>query len=97
VANEAEWAEMKAIPMLSNLVSVKHFGQTKTMAKNESGAPLQWTAKIPGIHSFLYIDGRKVDCGKEVAGRSPYSFYTLVLREGESATVSVAPESFKQL
>lgn len=91
MADGAAWAEMKHIPLLSNQIGVKHFGRSKTTAINESGGSINWTAKIPGIHSYLYIDGRKTACKKVGTGRQPYSYLTLTLKEGDSATVSISP------
>ncbi len=97
LAKEADWAELKHVPLLSNKVSVKHLGRSMTMAKNESGDSVHWTAKIPGVHSFLFLDGQKTDCSIGGADQHTYSYLTLTLKAGESATVSIDPPTIEQL
>ncbi|MGB5371168.1 MAG: hypothetical protein WBN18_12130, partial [Flavobacteriaceae bacterium] len=91
LAKEADWAELKHVPLLSNKVSVKHFGRATTTAKNESGGTVGWTAKIPGVHSFLFLDGQKTECGIGGADQHAYSYLSLTLKAGKSATVSIDP------
>jgi hypothetical protein len=93
VAKDDDWAELKHVPLLSNKVSVKHVGRSMTMAKNEGSGAVGWTAKIPGVHSFLFLDGQKTDCSIGGTDQLPYSYLTLTLKAGASATVSIDPPS----
>ncbi len=97
LAKEADWAELKHVPLVSNKVSVKHLGRSLTMAKNESGDSVHWTAKIPGVHSFLFLDGHKTDCSIGGTDQHAYSYLTLTLKAGESATVSIDPPAIEKL
>ena len=81
---------MKFIPIINNKISVKHFGNYKTIANNESGGDLNWTARIPGNHEYLYVNGHKRDC-KTVDTNLPYSYCTISLKEGDEVIVSIAP------
>ncbi len=89
--NENEWVEIQNVPLLTNKVSVKHYGTSKSVASNESGEPITWQAKISGIHQFLYVNGNKTKCHTETNTSQPYSYYTVLLNEGGQATVSATP------
>lgn len=86
-----EWAEMMNVPLLSNKVGVEHFGKTKTIAHNINGGTIKWTAKMPGLHEFLFVNGKKTSCTIENNGQQPYSYLTIDLKEYEKATVSTTP------
>ncbi|MCK0192865.1 hypothetical protein [Arenibacter sp. F20364] len=86
-----DWAEMKSLPLLSNKVTVKHYGKSKTEVNNLSGGTLNWTAKIPGIHEFLFLNGEKTNCTTVVNKRQQYSYITVALIDGTSAAVSTNP------
>jgi hypothetical protein len=86
-----EWAEMMNVPLLSNKVGVEHFGKTKTIAHNINGGTIKWTAKMPGLHEFLFVNGKKTSCTIENNGQQPYSYLTLDLKEYEKATVTTTP------
>jgi hypothetical protein len=88
---DLEWAEMANIPLLSNTISVKHFGKTKTIAQNTYGATIKWTAKIPDIHEFLYVNGEKTTSTQVSSSMQPYSYVTLDLKQNATATVSINP------
>ena len=88
---EENWVEMKNIPLLSNLVTVKHFGNAKTKVTNVSGNPIKWSAGIPGTYEFLYINGRKTKCMAGAHNRQPYVYTIIEVKEGEEVTVSVTP------
>lgn len=88
---DLEWAQMDNVPLLSNTISVKHFGKTKTIAQNTYGATIKWTAKIPGTHEFLYVNGIKTTSAQVASGTLPYVFVTIDLEQNATATVSVNP------
>ncbi|PHQ61256.1 MAG: hypothetical protein COC08_05645 [Maribacter sp.] len=85
---DTDWAEMNNIPLLSNKITVKHYGKTKTTVTNLSGGPIKWSAQIPGTHAFLYVNGHKTNCTSVYTGKHAYSYRTLTLNEGGEATVS---------
>ncbi len=85
---EENWVEMQNIPLLSNLVTVKHFGNTKTIATNVSGGTIKWSASLPGTQDFLYINGRKTEGIAGDNSRQPYTFTVIELKEGDEVTVA---------
>jgi hypothetical protein len=91
IAKEEDWAVLEDIPLLSNKVSVKHYGTSTTIATNVSGPPIAWLAKMPGVHAFLYVNGRKVKCHSINSGKNPYASYTVLLNEGDEVSVSIDP------
>jgi hypothetical protein len=84
----SEWAELQQVPLLSNLVSVKHVGQQKTTVINEKGPDLEWMAQIPGSHSFLLVNGVKKKCKQSNITGQIYSYVTVDLPIGKTMTVS---------
>ncbi|MEQ8219187.1 MAG: hypothetical protein RH981_13195 [Arenibacter sp.] len=90
---DLEWAEMDNVPLLSNKIGVKHFGRTKTIAHNISGETIKWTAKIPGIHEFLYVNGEKTSSTQVAHDMLPYTYITIDLKKNAIATVSTTPQT----
>lgn len=88
-ATENDWAEMNDIPVLSNQISVKHVGNTKTIFTNQAGASLTWSARMPGTHAFLFVNGKKKKCAQGSDHGRPYSYCNVGVKEGNSVTVSV--------
>jgi len=91
--NDEEWAEMSNIPVRSNRIGIKHFGRTKTIAHNINGATIKWSAKIPGVHESLFVNGKETSCNTVTDGLQPYSYLTIDLKEDEKVTVSTTPLS----
>jgi hypothetical protein len=58
---KTKWAELTALPIRANDVSVRHDGLTKTTFSNVSGPSLIWNACFQGSHSKLLVDGREVE------------------------------------
>jgi len=83
-----DWAEMKELPVLSNLISVKHEALTTSLT-NHRGAPLTWRACLPGNQDYLYVNGRKRKCDKGIDHGKSYASLTLVVKPGEVLRVSV--------
>ncbi|WP_149304819.1 hypothetical protein [Pareuzebyella sediminis] len=84
---EIDWAEMKYVPILSNRISVRHEGKSRTIVTNESGATIYWKPKVSGSYEYLYLNGKRTNCTQEREGENPYSYVTIALHEGESITM----------
>ncbi|MDX1769434.1 MAG: hypothetical protein R3294_15380, partial [Arenibacter troitsensis] len=69
------------------------FGKTKTIAHNINGENIKWTAKIPGTHEFLFVNGEKTASTQVANGMLPYSYITIDLEKNDTATVSTTPQS----
>ncbi len=88
---QKDWAQMKNIPILSNKITITHEGNSKTVATNQKGPSIQWTAKIPGRHEYLYVNNNKVKCMQTEKNGSVISHCSVTLEKGEQSIVSKNP------
>ena len=88
---EEDWAEMRNIPLLSNKVTVKHYGKSKTTVTNVSGESVKWSAQLQGSHENLYVNGKKISSDVKDKNGQPYSYFVITLNKGDEVTVSVNP------
>ena len=86
-----DWAEMKNIPLLSNKLTVKHYGMSKTTATNVSGQSVKWSAQMQGTHEILYVNGKKTDSFVVDNNGQPYSYTLLTINKGDEVTVAINP------
>jgi len=91
LTDNRDWAEMNNIPLLSNEITVKHYGTSKTIVTNLSGESIKWNAQFSGTHEFLYINGNKTVCYSHDNNGSPYSYSLITLQKGDEATASISP------
>lgn len=89
--SQNERAQMTSIPILSNKISIAHVGNTKTIATNQKGPSIQWTAQFPGRHEYLYVNNIKVTCMQTEQNGSILSYYSVTLDEGEQSIISINP------
>ncbi|MFT6807315.1 MAG: hypothetical protein ACJA01_000535 [Saprospiraceae bacterium] len=89
IGKKEDWAEMNNIPLLSNKITVKHYGMSKTTVTNVSGESIKWTAQLSGSHEFLYINGKKTVCSSKDNNGRPYSYSIITLNKGDEVTVSI--------
>ena len=83
------WAELAGVPVLGNVVDVRHEGRTRSALTNASGPAIAWRAAFDGAWPALLADGKKVDAshGTDEAGR-PISWLTIAVPPGRTVTVS---------
>jgi len=86
---ETDWAELTNVPVLSNKISVKHQGHTKTMFTNQSGPSITWNVRLSGKHKFIFVNGEKKKCIPGMDHGRPYSQYQIEVKEGSSVTASL--------
>ena len=89
--SENDWAEIMNVPLLANQVTVRHDGHGQTTATNESGPLVKWSARIQGVHEYLFVNGKKTKSILEKGAQNRYSYCTLELKQGEKVTVALAP------
>lgn len=87
LASNSDWAELKEVPVLSGKISVKHEGMGKTTLTNLGQNTIRWRAGVPGDHSFLWINGMKVQCQKAQDHGRNYSFVLTDVKAGENVAV----------
>jgi hypothetical protein len=86
---EGEWAELKDLPVLSNILTVKHVGSSTTVLTHQYGAALTWRACIPGSHEYLWVNGVKTKCVQGTDHGRPYASVTVDVKPGDMKRVSV--------
>jgi hypothetical protein len=52
------WAELRNLPIRTNVVGVRHEGGRKSVFTNQSGPALVWQATFDDAHETLLVDGR---------------------------------------
>jgi hypothetical protein len=53
-----DWAELRNLPIRSNVVTIRHEGATKTTLTNQSGPAFIWFAKFVGQYPKALVNGR---------------------------------------
>jgi len=87
---QTEWAELRNLPIRSNLVGVRQEGQRKTVVMNESGPSFIWQATFLGSFATLLVNGKPVNAtaDKEPLGRVT-SWVRIPVGGGDTVTVEV--------
>lgn len=91
IEHQEDWAEMKRIPLLSNKITVKHNGHSKSNAINMLGPTINWTAQIAGDHTYLYVNGEKTEAKQSNSNGKLISYCQVQLNERDQVVVSIAP------
>ena len=83
------WAELARLPVLGNVVDVRHDGRTRSALANVSGPALAWRAVFDGHWPALFVDGKKLEASwaTDEAGR-PISWVTVTVPPGKTVSVS---------
>ncbi|MGB5554436.1 MAG: hypothetical protein WBM83_07245 [Flavobacteriaceae bacterium] len=89
--SEIERGQMINIPILSNKISITHEGNAKTLATNQKGPSIQWTAQFSGHHEYLYVNNYKVRCLQTEQNGSVISYYSVMLDEREQSIIAINP------
>jgi len=84
------WAELARVPVLGNVVEVRHDGRTRSTLTNVSGPALDWRAVFDGARATLAVDGKQVEAsrGTDEAGRS-VCWVTVTVPPGKAVYVSI--------
>lgn len=86
---KGDWAELKNLPVLSNVISVKHDGLTTTTMTNHHGNTFTWRAGLPGQYDALWVNGIKKKCNRGQDHGRPYAWIAVEAKPGEVVSVSV--------
>ena len=91
LTDDTAWAEIRNLPIRSNIVSVKHEGNWKTTFTNLRGPALVWRAMFLGSHETLLVNGQptKASVGKEPVGRAT-SCVDVVVGAGDTIVVEIS-------
>ncbi len=87
--DQVAWAEIKALPIFNNLLSVKHAGPDSTEICSRSGESIRWKAVFRGASDFLYHNGKKTGAAAETdAMGNALSYIEVEVQPGESHNIS---------
>jgi hypothetical protein len=69
---QTAWAELARVPVLGNIVDIRHDGRTRSSLTNVSGPALAWRAAFDGTWTTLIVDGKQVEASRasDEAGRA---------------------------
>jgi hypothetical protein len=83
-------AEIRNVPVLGTVISVKHERQSRTELSNLGRAPIVWKAAFRGRHDVIRIDGRaqKAAIARAEDGRE-ISFIRMTVEPGRAATATI--------
>lgn len=88
LSDETEWAELRHVPVGTNIISVRHQGQRETALSNELGPELIWHSGFRGSSASLVLDGRRTPAQTRThAGNIAESFCLLRVQPGETRVV----------
>jgi hypothetical protein len=65
LTNSTTWAEISHIPLMANIISVKHEGIKKTILTNNEGPSLIWKACFPGSFENLILNDKIIKATTE--------------------------------
>ena len=88
LSENLDWAEMKYVPLLSNDVSVKHFGRSKSRVRNDRGGRIKCEVRITGQHRHLFVNGKEQNARFSQENEQPFSSVLVELDGGEEVFVS---------
>jgi hypothetical protein len=83
------WAELLSVPVLGNVVDIRHEGRKRSALTNASGPTLAWRAAFDGRWKKLAVDGRPTTAsqGTDEAGRD-VSWVRVDVAPGRTVTVT---------
>lgn len=89
LAASADFSELKNVPVLSGVITVRHDGNAKTRFTNHSNTAVKWKALMPGSHNFLFVNGAKRKCKVETRLGRKFSFVIVEVASEDAAEVSI--------
>ncbi|MFE6056979.1 RICIN domain-containing protein [Kitasatospora sp. NPDC056446] len=82
------WLQVADIPFGSGTVTVRHDGGQRSTVTNTGTADLTWEARFPGEHTRVTVDGRPREARTKAVDGVTYTYATVRLAPGRSATVT---------
>ncbi|MER7769489.1 RICIN domain-containing protein [Kitasatospora sp. NPDC096140] len=83
------WLQVAGIPVGDGTVTVRHDGERASTVTNTGAKKLTWEARFRGRHAHLTVDGKPRDARTEVVDGVTYTYATVTLAPGRSATAAV--------
>jgi hypothetical protein len=88
LTEKISWAEVQRLPILRNVIDVRHDKRNETVLSNRSGASLDWVAKFYGRSNRLWVDGEWIEAarGSDQAGNE-LAWVKVTVAPGKSLTI----------
>jgi len=88
LTTRTNWAEMRNVPIRSNMVAVRQEGAHKTRLTNESGPSLIWKPMFAGTYDTLMVNGKPIQATSDkLTLDRAVSWVRLPVGAGDSVTV----------
>jgi len=88
--SQTDWAEIRNVPIRTNMVAVRHDGVRKTTLINQSGPSFFWKATFSGSYASLSVNGRPMKATHDKLTPSrEVSWVKMPVGAGDSITVEV--------
>jgi hypothetical protein len=84
------WAELLNVPIGKGSITVRHYGERRTILINHEEADLNWEAEFPGSFATLVVNGKSVRAHTEILHLGHAVTWVIVKVEpGKSARVEI--------
>ncbi|MEU9044962.1 MULTISPECIES: RICIN domain-containing protein [unclassified Kitasatospora] len=83
------WLQVASIPVGDGTVTVRHDGERASTVTNTGTKPLTWEARFRGPHARVTVDGQAREAHTRVVDGVTYTYATVTLAPGRSATAAV--------
>jgi hypothetical protein len=90
LTSKTEWVELKGIPVLGRLITVRHQSKYRSEFTLENGAPITWLAQFYGEHKVLLVDGKQEESVRlDTPGGQIKSQVSVTVKPGRKVIVCV--------
>ncbi len=90
LTSKTTWAEVRNLPIGEGAITVRHYGEQKTILINHEKTNLNWKAEFPGSFATLVVNGRPIDAHTEVRQMDGIvTWVRILVRSGKSARVEI--------
>ncbi|MFE9424869.1 RICIN domain-containing protein [Kitasatospora sp. NPDC006697] len=83
------YLQLSSIPVGASTVTLRHDGTTRSTLTNTAGATLSWTARFPGSHTGITVNGVARPVTTATIDGAAFTTATVSVTAGQTATVQV--------
>jgi hypothetical protein len=90
LTTQTTWAELRNLPIGNGSITMRHYGERRTVLINRGKTDLKWEAAFPGSFPALKVNGKLIEShtGSGYLGHAVTSVRVQV-KAGKSASVEV--------
>jgi hypothetical protein len=87
---KTSWAELRNLPVGEGSITVRHYGDRKTILINHKETDLNWEAAFPGRFATLVVNGKSADAHTEIGHLgNAVTWVRIQVKPGKSASVEI--------